>query len=81
MQSLIGRITEIGELIVINRFVKRELIVQVADDHNICFTVIGDKTLPDNLLDALVEVDYMPESKQWNGKWYTSLNVHQIRFK
>jgi len=64
------------------KWIKQEFVIETKDQYpkNICFSAWGDKT------DALknlnegetITVSFNPESREYNGRWYTDLRAWKI---
>ena len=65
-------------------WVRSGFVVEVGDDYpkKVCFTCIGEdkiamaKKIPDG---SMVMVSFQPESREYNGKWYTELKCSSVK--
>ena len=61
---------------------KRDFVIETTDQYpkKLCFSAWGDKGDILKTLDtgAKVKVTFIPESREFNGKWYTDLKVWKI---
>jgi len=82
-QSIKGKILIIAdEVQVSDKFKKREFIIQTDEKYpkKICFQLINDRV---DLIDPYMEgetvlVEYNPESKESNNRWFTNLTAWKI---
>jgi hypothetical protein len=63
-------------------WVRRDFVIETADQYpkKICFSGWGDKAAIVNNLQTgqTVKVSFNPESREYNGKWYTDLRAWKI---
>lgn len=60
---------------------KQDFILETSDQYpkKICFTVMNDKANLSQFGELdLVEVSFNIESREYNGRWYTSVNAWKI---
>lgn len=58
---------------------KQDFVVETEGEYpkSVCFTAWGDKlTIP--AVDSIVTVSFDPESREYNGRWYTDLKAWKI---
>lgn len=63
-------------------WVKQDFIIETEDQYpkKICFSAWGDKAavIKGQAVGAKVKVSFNPESREFNGKWYTDLRAWKI---
>ena len=63
-----------------NAFQKREFVIETAGQYpkKVCFQLFGDKVNECPNVGEGVKVSFDPESREWNGKWFTQLNAWKV---
>jgi hypothetical protein len=64
-------------------WVRRDFVIETTTDQypkKICFSVLGEKVSMVNALQPgqTVKVSFNPESREYNGKWYSDLRAWKI---
>jgi hypothetical protein len=64
------------------KWIKQEFIIETQEQYpkKICFSAWGDKTdvLKQINIGENISVSFNPESREYNGRWYTDLRVWKI---
>ncbi len=61
-------------------FQKRDFVIETAGQYpkKVCFQLFGDKVNDCPNVGEDVKVSFDPESREWNGKWFTQLNAWKV---
>lgn len=61
-------------------FQKRDFVIETAGQYpkKVCFQLFGDKVNDCPNVGEEVKVSFDPESREWNGKWFTQLNAWKV---
>lgn len=56
---------------------KRNFVIETPGQYprKVCLQLFGDKVGLCPAVGEVVKVDFEPESREWNGKWFTQLNA------
>lgn len=60
-----------------NAWQKQNFVIETAGQYpkKVCFQLFGDKVNDCPNVGEEVKVSFDPESREWNGKWFTQLNA------
>lgn len=63
-----------------NSWQKRNFVIETPGQYpkKICFQLFGDKVNDCPNVGEEVKVSFDPESREWNGKWFTQLNAWKV---
>lgn len=63
-----------------NAFQKREFVIETAGQYpkKVCLQLFGDKVNECPNVGEEVKVTFDPESREWNGRWFTQLNAWKV---
>lgn len=61
-------------------FQKRDFVIETAGQYpkKVCLQLFGDKVNDCPNVGEEVKVSFDPESREWNGKWFTQLNAWKV---
>lgn len=61
-------------------FQKRDFVIETAGQYpkKVCFQLFGDKVNDCPNVGEEVKVSFDPESREWNGRWFTQLNAWKV---
>ena len=59
-----------------NEWVSQDFVIEIENEEKICFNVFGEDKIKESCLrvGAIASVTCKVESKEWNGKWFTSVS-------
>ena len=59
-----------------NEWVSQDFVIEIENEEKICFNVFGEEKIKESGLrvGAIASVTCKVESKEWNGKWFTSVS-------
>lgn len=59
-----------------NEWVSQDFVIEIENEEKICFNVFGEDKIKESGLrvGAIASVTCKVESKEWNGKWFTSVS-------
>ena len=59
-----------------NEWVSQDFVIEIENEEKICFNVFGEDKIKESGLrvGAVASVTCKVESKEWNGKWFTSVS-------
>ena len=59
-----------------NEWVSQDFVIESDNEEKICFNVFGEEKIKESCLrvGAIASVTCKVESKEWNGKWFTSVS-------
>ena len=59
-----------------NEWVSQDFVIEIENEEKICFNVFGEEKIKESGLrvGAIASVTCKVESKEWNGKWLTSVS-------
>ena len=59
-----------------NEWVSQDFVIEIENEEKICFNVFGEEKIKESGLrvGAVASVTCKVESKEWNGKWFTSVS-------
>ena len=59
-----------------NEWVSQDFVIEIDNEEKICFNVFGEDKIKESGLrvGAIASVTCKVESKEWNGKWFTSVS-------
>lgn len=59
-----------------NEWVSQDFVIEIENEEKICFNVFGEDKIKESglRLGAIASVTCKVESKEWNGKWFTSVS-------
>ena len=59
-----------------NEWVSQDFVIETENEEKICFNVFGEDKIKESGLrvGAIASVTCKVESKEWNGKWFTSVS-------
>lgn len=63
-----------------NTWQKRNFVIETSGQYpkKVCFQLFGDKVNDCPNVGEEVKVSFDPESREWNGKWFTQLNAWKV---
>ena len=63
-----------------NAWQKQNFVIETAGQYpkKVCFQLFGDKVNDCPNVGEEVKVSFDPESREWNGKWFTQLNAWKV---
>ena len=61
-------------------FQKRDFVIETAEQYpkKVCFQLFGERVNNCPNVGEEVKVSFDPESREWNGKWFTQLNAWKV---
>ena len=59
-----------------NEWVSQDFVIEIENEEKICFNVFGEDKIKESGLrvGAIASVTCKVETKEWNGKWFTSVS-------
>lgn len=80
-----GKVTHIGAITAAGKYQKQTIAIEVEGDKyndTLAFVAFGERALAEadkvNLGD-IVEVEFYPRSREWEGRFYTDLNLWSVK--
>ncbi len=66
-----------------NSWQKQEFVVETSGQYprKVCFQLFGDKVDECPAVGDEVKVNFDPESREWQGRWFTQLNAWKVEKK
>lgn len=63
-----------------NAWQKQNFVIETAGQYpkKVCFQLFGDKVNDCPNVGEEVKVSFDPESREWNGRWFTQLNAWKV---
>lgn len=63
-----------------NAWQKREFVIEIPGQYprKLCFQLFGEKVNDCPAVGDEVKVSFDPESREWQGKWFTQLNAWKV---